>query len=184
MLSESVKKVLISTFVLLHLTAVATSALPPSESAMRRQILGLFDPYLNGLALAQQWGMFAPHPPLDNFDVIATVTFRDGRVIQWVFPRMQDLGLVSRYQKERFRKWREYVRCDGSSVIWPDAAVWVARRCFADSRNPPLSVRLTRSWTEIPQPSGGLGRHVVSYPWAHIHSYVFFTYDLTDEDLK
>lgn len=177
------QKCLISFFVVIHMSAITASAWPDGGSTLRHRLLEVCDPYLNGLALAQKWNMFAPQPPTDNFDIVATITYRDGSSTTWTFPRMQDLSYSERCHRERYRKWREFVRTDAWSALWPDAARWIARKGFREAANPPVTVVLTRWWSPIPPPHDGAIEPGLQ-PCDRDHSYAFFTLNVVAEDLK
>ena len=95
--------------------------------------------------------MFSPDPLSVNFRVSAEVVFRDGSTKSWEFPRMEKLGLGERFQKERYRKWRERVRQDVYAGIWDDTCRYIAR-LFRNPANPPVRVILIRYWQPIPPP--------------------------------
>jgi hypothetical protein len=44
-------------------------------------------PYLYGLDLEQNWGVFAPDPRQETVDVLARVSFADGSQQTWQIPR-------------------------------------------------------------------------------------------------
>jgi len=123
--------------------------------------------------------MFAPDPTTLNTYIEAEVTFRDGSMRVWSFPRMNELSYVDRYFKERYRKYStEYLRVDSHSALWPDAARYIAR-ANRNPSNPPVSVRLIRSWSEI-QPPGPGGE----YRYTAWKSYPYYTYQLKPGDLE
>src|SRR5262249_15294639 len=104
---------------------------------------------------------------------------QDGSHRIWAMPKMDDLGYVERYFKERYRKYStEYLRMDSYAALWPDAARYIAR-LHRGSPSPPAVVRLIRSWSEInpPAPDG-------SYkpgPW---RSYAYYVYLVQPGDLQ
>jgi hypothetical protein len=173
------KRLAISAFLLFHLIAIASWALP-LNSLLNDQVRSVVRPYMLWSGLFQAWGMFAPDPMNQNIYVDAEVTFRDGSTRLLPFPRMQELGYVDRYFKERYRKFvTEYLRLDSHSALWPDAARFVAR-ANRNPSNPPVSVRLIRSWTDIPAPSGRDWEYRPYPP----KSFTFFTYQPTPGDLE
>jgi hypothetical protein len=145
---------LVNGFIALHIVCIAAWNVPgPVRPSALRSVLDEISPYMIRSGLWQGWDMFAPDPLALDLDVIAEVTFVDGRQVTWVFPRMQEMPYLERYLKERWRKWRERVRLDAFSVIWPDTARWIARR-FDSPEHPVRSVALVRRWSEIPAPVG------------------------------
>jgi hypothetical protein len=174
---QRVKRIAISAFLLFHIVAIFCWCMP-SNSLLIAEVNAAVSPYLLWSGLFQNWNMFAPEPLKLNCSVEAQITFRDGRTRTWRFPLMQDLGLAERYQKERYRKFTEYVRADSNSAMWPDAARFVAR-LNNDPSNPPGAVLLVRYWSEIgpPQADG-------SYHPGPRQQNVFFAYFVRPEDLR
>lgn len=167
----------ISAFLAFQIAAIASWCLPVNSQLNDRwkQTIG---PYMRWSGLFQAWDMFAPDPVKLNSYVDAQVTFRNGASRTWSFPRMDRLGLVDRYFKERYRKFStEYLRMDTFAAMWPDAARFIARANF-DAANPPVTVQLTRHWSEIyPPTESGLGERS---PW---RKFAFFTYSVKPGDL-
>jgi len=172
------KRLAISAFLLFHLMAAVSWSLP-LNSLLNDRFRDLIRPYMLWSGLFQAWGMFAPDPITLNSYVDAELTFRDGSKQMWSFPRMNEISYVDRYFKERYRKFStEYLRMDSHSALWPDAARYIAR-ANRNPGNPPVSVRLIRSWSEIQPP--GRGGEYRSTPWK---SFSFFTYQLKPGDLE
>ena len=93
---------------------------------------------------------------------------------------MHLLSLTERYAKERYRKFgNERLRLDANSALWPDAARYIARLYNTDPANPPVSVQLVRHWSMVPPPSQN--RTAEPQPISH---YAYFTYPVTQEDLR
>ena len=53
----------------------------------------------------QDYSMFAPKPRDDNLHLLAIVMHKDGAAEIWRYPRMEELDLLTRMQKERYRKF-------------------------------------------------------------------------------
>jgi hypothetical protein len=172
------KRIAISAFVLFHLVAISAWCLPVN-SLLNDRFKQTIRPYILWTGLFAAWDMFAPDPVKLNSYVDAEVTFRDGSTRQNLIPRMDRIGFVDRYFRERYRKFAtEYVRMDSYSVMWPDVARYFARMQSTPA-NPVTEVRLTRSWSEI-NPPGPAGLYQPS-PWSH---FTFFTYQPKPEDLR
>lgn len=173
----------INAFILGYLVAVVSWSLPlpawvPAVRAFRR----LSEPLILRSGLWHGWDMFAPTPLALNVSVDARVRLADGSEVTWVFPRMERLGYLERYRKERYRKWRERVRLDAYAFIWPDTARWIARQVSRPGL-PAQEVVLTRRWAAIPPPAG---------PWLPprlrdpvlTEQFDFFTYAVLPGDLS
>jgi hypothetical protein len=170
---------LISGFILFHCVAIACYALP-IDSLLVGDIKDLLRPYLSSVGLIQNWAMFAPEPLSLNVYVEAQITYRSGRTVEWMFPRPQDFGYAERYLKERQRKFvSDALRLDVYAALWPGAARYVARLNNTDPTNPPVAVKFIRHWSKILLPEPGQ-----PHKQEPEHSYAFFTYAVTPEDLR
>lgn len=174
------RRALANGFILFHLIALGAWGMP--ASGFRNLIARPFEKYILKFGFWHVWDMFAPIPLKMNFDLDAKLEFRDGSVRLWQFPRMEELGMVERFRKERFRKWRERVRLDDYSVVWPDTCRYIARM-HNNPTNPPTRISITRHWAPIPLPVKGDYQPIPkSYPMPS--SYTFTVYDVQPEDLR
>jgi hypothetical protein len=162
-------------FLVFHLVAITCWAMPittPLNAALNEA----FRPYLVWTGLFQSWDMFSPSPKTINSYVEATVTYADGKVRIWSFPRMEQLNLTDRYMKERYRKFAEVLKEDMYSAMWPDVARHVALLNNNGSA-PVTSVSLVRYWSDIVPRADG---EYTPSPW---NGYRFFSYAVRPEDL-
>jgi hypothetical protein len=172
------KTVAIGAFLLFHICAIASWALP-FNSLLNDRMRAAIKPYMLWVGLYQAWDMFAPDPAKVNSYVDAEITFRDGSTTLWSVPRMNEIGYVDRYFKERYRKFStEYLRIDAYAALWPDAARFIAR-ANRNPSNPPVQVRLIRSWSDVNPP--GPGGSYRPTPWSH---YAFSSYSPQPGDLE
>jgi hypothetical protein len=170
-------RIAVNAFVVFHLVAILAWALP-LNTLLIGKTKELISPYMLWSGLFQAWDLFAPDPRSANVYVDAQVIFRDGQQRTWSFPRMEELGIVDKYFKERYRKWaNDNLRMDSYAALWPDAARYVAR-VNADRANPPRTVRLVRHWSNIDAP-GTLNRDA-SAGW---QQYTFYNYEVKPGDL-
>ena len=169
---------LVSAFLAFHLVAITCWGLPLNTNLFGK-VKEAIAPYMLWSGLFQSWDMFAPDPSKVNAYIEAVVTLRDGQRRTWKCPRMQDLSLVQRYFKERYRKYgHERLRLDSSAPLWPDAARHIARM-YANPANPPVTVQLVRYWKLVPPPSpNGIERQ------PPLSSYAYFTYLVGQDDLR
>jgi hypothetical protein len=142
----------INAFIALHLYIMVFWGMPGSH--FRNTFARPVENYVIKLGLWHSWDMFSPDPLAVNFNVEAHIYFQEGTIRIWEFPRMDKLGMWERYQKERFRKWRERVRQDIYGSVWDDTARYVAR-LHNNPGNPPKRVVLVRHWGPIPPPLPG-----------------------------
>jgi len=174
---------LVNAFIAFHILCIAAWSVPgPMQPTVLRSALDELSPYMIRSGLWQGWDMFAPNPLALELDVVAEVNFADGRQATWIFPRMQEMSYLERYMKERWRKWRERVRLDAFSLIWPDTARWIARR-FDSPEHPVQSVALIRRWREIPPPAGPRLPPPAALA-APLNEYRFFVLTVSPGDLR
>jgi len=167
----------ISAFLVFNLFAIISWCVP-LQSPLIARCRQLAYPYLIYTGLFQKWDMFAPNPSSLNNYTGAVITYRDGETSLWNFPRMEDLGYIDKYFKERYRKYaNDNLRLDENAAIWPDAARYIARVNQRPS-NPPVSVALVRYWSVVPPPGPQGARPA---PWEH---YTFFQYQVAPGDLQ
>lgn len=145
------KRAALNVFIAVHVTFLVVWGLP--SSLFRTRLCEPITSYMIYLGLWHSWSMFAPTPLATHFDVRAQVAYQDGSTNEWIAPRMEELPLWERVPKERYRKWRERIRIDEYMSIWDDTARFVARRMNTNPTNPPVEVKLTRYWVDIPPPN-------------------------------
>ncbi len=94
---------------------------------------------------------------------------------------MEQLGLIEKMQKERYRKlYNDIANNASDGVLWPDLARFIARQVYAQQGKRPLEVTLVRYWSDIPPAHGDpLPRPPNKYA-----SLGFFTYPIRIEDLQ
>jgi hypothetical protein len=175
-LGDSVKRIVISAFLLFHILAITLWCVP-----LDTLLVGAFRdavrPYMLWTGLFQSWDMFAPTPRSFNAWVEASVIFRDGRIQPWRFPRMEQLSLTDRYYKERYRKFVENLQEDKQAALWPDVARHIAR-LNNNPANPPEIVMLIRYWSEIVPRADG------SYHPEPVRGHILFEYNVKPRDLQ
>jgi hypothetical protein len=100
--------------------------------------------------------MFAA-PAYSNNYLEADVTFADGGRATWKFPRIDQMGYVDRYLKERHRKWatERVLEAGKPSPTVAEAAARYAAQQVERPGNPPLKVELIRYRSQIPAPRRG-----------------------------
>ena len=187
-----VRRVL-TAFILVHVYIMVTWGLPGSR--FRSNAIRPVDDYVIYSGLWHSWDMFSPEPLSVNFHVEAEVTFADGSKKVWEFPSMEKLGIWEKFQKERYRKWRERVRQDAYNMIWPYTARYIAR-LHNNPTNPPVQVALIRHWENIRPPlmlantnRPGTPPKLRDYQplpneWPKRHKYRFHQYQVKAEDLE
>lgn len=182
----------ISIFILVHIYIIAMWGLPGSR--FRSSVIRPVADYVIETGLWHSWDMFSPDPLSVNFHLEAEITFEDGSRTIWEFPSMEKLGLWERFQKERYRKWRERVRQDAYGAIWTDTTRYIAR-LHNNPTNPPAKVVLIRHWEQIRPPLMVANPENPAKPkykdyqpmpkaWPKRFSYRFKEYEVPEEDLE
>jgi hypothetical protein len=121
---------------------------------------------VQGLALEQDWALFAPDPRSYSVGVYATITHRDGRVEKWVPPH--NGLLLSPYRNYRWQKYVERLRGDDYGNLWEPTARWLARE---HGGSDVTKVVLTRTFQEAKVPG-------TNGPRAALGRFDFYTLDL------
>lgn len=169
-------RIAINTFLIFHLVAIVCWSLPLANP-LTQAAKTFVRPYMLWSGLFQGWDMFAPAPPSVNSYLEAIVLYRDGNTRIWPFPRMERLGLVDRYLRERNRKFVENLQAEKNAALWPDAARFIARR----NNNRPVPVRmvfLVRYWSNITRRADGA---YAATPW---EGHVFYSWTARPEDFR
>lgn len=141
------RETVISLFILFHLIAITCWALPVNWSLVER-VKQITRPYMLWTGLFQTWDMFAPNPPPSNIYVKAVV-ITDHHIHVWTFPRMDELSLAQRYQKERYRKFVENMLLEQNQPLLPDVVRHIARFYDGPSDHP-RKVMLIKFQSDIP----------------------------------
>lgn len=143
------QRVALNAFIALQVFVIIGWGLPSSR--FRDGLVGWLQEYVVFIGIWHSWDMFSPDPLIVNFNLYGEVILADGQTNLWEFPRMEKLSLTERFQKERYRKWRERVRQDAYHAVWRDTAKFIARQSLQNGA-PPKRVVLVREWDSIPAP--------------------------------
>ncbi len=108
--------------------------------------------YLLETGFWQYWDMFAPNPSGVDIWCDAKVTYKDGAVKAYQYPRMALLPVGEKFIKERYRKFYERVSLPEHSFLWPTFAQRIALINDGTALNPPVQVQLFHHWLRVPGP--------------------------------
>lgn len=165
---------MVSAFIVLNVAAIALVLSPPFPS--RQTLLRPFLPYLFASGLFQGTGVFVPRPHVYNIYFTADIIYADGSKDEWKNVRMEDLNLLERFQKERFRKWsRQNMDTPYPLKWWPETAAYLARLHLKNGKTP-IEVRLIRHRTDTAPPGADEQSETV-------HD-VFYVHKVSPEDLR
>ena len=167
------RRPLINAFILWHLFALTIWLLP--ASALRESFAQNVLPYMTLTGLMQSWTMFSPDPSKLDMYVEARLTYADGQVRSWIYPRMINLGYFERYRHERFRKFIELAHLEDNRMVWPSVALYPARVNNLSPHNPPVQVQLVRHFRFTPPPGN---------TWPPYQTYTFYTQPILPQDLR
>lgn len=160
---------------------VGTSVLylsPPSP--WRQRLLAPFWNFIEYTGLWQYYTVFAP-PRSYNLYLEGEVELANGETIIWKYPRIEQLGLLEKMPKERFRKlYNDIANEPTDGVLWPDLARYIARQVYEERGVLPVKVSLVRFWSDIPKPTAGS----LSKPSTEYKSHKYFSFPIQPEDLQ
>jgi hypothetical protein len=171
---QKLREPLVSAFIVLNVVAIALVLSPAFPS--RQILLTPFLPYLFATGLFQGSGVFVPRPHVYNIYLTAEIIYSDGSKEDWKNVRMEELNLMERFQKERFRKWsRQNMDTPKPLKWWPETAAYLARLHQRNGKTP-VEIRLVRHRTDTTPPGSNEQRQT-------IHD-VFYVHKVTPEDLR
>ncbi len=99
----TVRRLLISAFLIVHLFAVAIINLP--QSALRQLCIAPVVLYLLPVGLDQSWGMFAPNPVMHPATLEVLTADRNGIQRTFAFPKMTDFSIWRAMPRVRHSKY-------------------------------------------------------------------------------
>ena len=134
-------------------------------------------PYFLWAGLFQSWDMFAPVPKGANTYIEAVLIYKDGSRAAWTYPRMDQITLLQKLFKERYRKFADYIEKEDLDDLLQDVARHIARSNCKPG-NPVKTVILIEKFSFIvPSPD-------CSYRPAPWDKHVLLGYGVRPEDLQ
>lgn len=101
----------------------------------------------------QYWDMFSPNPANRDVWIDAVITYDNGDILRYRYPRIYELDLFHKYLKERYRKFLERSEPEEYQWVWPSFAQRIALEATSDKNNLPKTVLLRRYW-RVANPPG------------------------------
>jgi hypothetical protein len=173
----AIYKTVVSVAVLAYVFAVGVYLFP--ESPARTKLVAPMRGVIDYAGLWQSYVVFSPNPRTINVDVTAEISFSDGSMVTWHYPRMDQLNQIERIVKERYRKYGlEHLNNDKEAMLRKDFARYLARQYKAEDKLP-TQVKLIRHWAGIPAPALGMGKPLPP----HLNHFTFYTYSVKPSDL-
>ena len=122
------------------------------SSQLRSALLKKVAPILTVTGLEQQWNLFGPEVRKINLHGMAIITFADGSMKLYEFPRMDKLDIWRRLKREKMRKmFVERIPTDNHRDFLP--AICRSIACAnANPDNQPVEITLAYNWCNIPPP--------------------------------
>lgn len=160
----------VKAFVLLHVVAIVTWALPRPKQAILEgtakpvgsdhllvlaneiRVWKPLNAYTQATGSWQYWDMFAPDPSSIDVWADAEVELKDGSKVTVDYPRIYRLGIGEKYLKERYRKFFERAGNTDHAFLWTPFAIQLARRAAKSPENPPVAVVLRKHTLPIAGP--------------------------------
>ncbi len=173
-------KLLLNLFILFHLTLILLWNLPQTATHKKIFERGAAH-YMYWTGLDQNWGILAPAIALSNWQIKATITFRDGSAVSQELPRAKTFGPIGKTMYSRRIAWGYWIAY--FKQAWPDAARHLARLHAKNPANPPVKVALIQDYAFILPPQKGKRFYPIPKEHAPTTSATLFTYDVKQEDL-
>ena len=182
---------LVVAFVIYHVIAITLYALPkPSDAVLEGKVepkgtdnVLLYNQrvfkessplyaYLFTTGFWQYWDMFAPDPSQSDLWVDAEVEYLDGTKKAFDYPHIKQLSLPEKFIYERHRKFTERAPTESLQFHYLRAPFGqaIATKCATDPNNPPVFVRMTRHFLDVPRHDKPMG------PEPPYLKYTYFTY--------
>jgi hypothetical protein len=140
----------------------------------RDRINGVTTPVMVFANLWQSWDMFAPNPRDEDIWVDVLYSDTSGQNRQWVLTKMNDMGYLERWQKERWRKYfNDHLRTDAEKHLWQPFAEFTARKLKSEGVDV-KSITFRRSWRNSVIPvSPALKPERRTDPWNQFNFYTW-----------
>lgn len=170
---QKIRKPILSIFIVYNILGLALLLSP--QNVLRQSFLPSFLPYLYATGLFQGRGVFVPRPHTYEIKFTAQINFTDGSSASWNCVNMEDLNVLERFQKEKYRKWaRQNMDTNTPLKWWPETAIYLARIHHTKSKVP-AEVFLIRHRTDTPPPES-------KQPAVSTHE-IFYRQKISAEDL-
>lgn len=134
-------------------------------------------PYFLWAGLFQSWDMFAPTPKGANTYIEAVLIYKDGSRAAWTYPRMDQITLLQKLFKERYRKFADYLEKEDLDDLLQDVARHIARLNCKPGNPVKTVILIERISFIVPSPDG-------SYRPAPWDTHVLLGYGVRPEDLQ
>lgn len=129
----------------------------------------------------QHWSLFSPDVRSVIYHETAIVSYKDGSMKLYEFPRMQKLSQWEKFKHEKLRKlFSDNIPWAGWEAFLPDVAQYLAAS-NQDSANPPAMVTMVFNSTKNPKPDPDHWNYRDNLPF-HNEKFVTFLYSVREND--
>lgn len=131
----------------------------------------------------QHWSLFSPAVRHVIFHETATITFKDGSIKYYEFPRMTQLDQTEKFVHEKLRKiFSDCIPWTNYEQFQPDIAQFLAS-ANRDKKNPPALVSMIFHYTNNPPPDPAHWSYR-DRPPRHTDNSLTFVYAVRDKDVS
>lgn len=148
----------------------------PTITALHRAVR----PVELALGLDQNWKLFSPELRGMNFHSQAIITFMDGTMKFYEFPRVERMEFFKKIRREKISKFlNDCFPWPNNDAFLPDTARFIARGNW-DPENPPATITFAYNWVDSPKFSQFIKQDELPQ---QTNRYTFFSYRVQPEDL-
>lgn len=166
-------------FIALHLAIIFTSSFP-DRNKLSDLIQDKLSLYVDYTGLEQRWTMFAPNPTSLNAYVEAEISFEDGSMDTWIFPRPTKMTFWEIILGgDRYCTIAErYLKYERHAEIWSDVASYVENtiaRLEADGKKREIKkIQFYRYHNYVENPEKVFILHGEKAPYEKEATYYFY----------
>ena len=148
---------IISAIIVWHLAAMLVWLMPTSY--LRQALVGYVRPYILSTSCWQQWNLFGPDPVHTDVHIEARITYENGVIRPWFFPRPGVSASLANIIDTSSR--------ESGHGLWPYMARYAARVCRRPAADiPPIRVELRRYSRQVQPP----GSPAVAFVYDRVYS--------------
>ncbi|MBX9668026.1 MAG: hypothetical protein K2X93_10425 [Candidatus Obscuribacterales bacterium] len=174
-------KILVSCFIVVYFGSVIGWL---SDGWPYKEQLAVYFKDINILdGATQHWSLFSPQVRHQVYHESMTITFKDGSIKYYEFPRMEKLGEKEKFVHEKLRKvFGDCIPWEGYRHFLPDITSYLAG-ANQDTNNQPTLISMIFNWAENPPPDPAHWNYRNNLP-AHSNKQITFTYAVRDADVS
>lgn len=144
-------------------------------------------PYAHWINIAdggvQHWSLFSPQVRHIIYHETALVSFKDGSLKMYEFPRMEKLNHWEKFRHEKLRKlFGDCIPWDNYKVFLPSVSQFLAL-CNSNKDNQPELITMIFNSSENPQPDPTNWEYRDKLPF-HTEKAISFVYTVRESDLN